>query len=89
MINEYLIPPGFKDEVNFDAYVEHEFKNKIINYFRKNGFDLVKTPLIEFNNKKHNNIFLIETKKKDNQLKIRNDITPQIIRLVSSRLDKR
>ena len=89
MINEYLIPPGFKDEVNFEAYIEHEFKNKIINYFRKNGFDLVKTPLVEFNNKINNNSFLIETKKKEDQLKIRNDITPQIIRLVSSRLSKR
>jgi len=39
--SEYLIPPGFKDNVSFDAYIEHEYKNNIINYFRSNGFDLV------------------------------------------------
>ena len=89
MINEFLIPPGFKDEVNFDAYVEHEYKNKIIDYFRLNGFDLVKTSLIEFSNSENSNQFLIEVKKNENQLRVRNDITPQIIRLVSSRLKNR
>ena len=57
MINEFLIPPGFKDEVTFDAYVEHKYKNKIIDYFKLNGFDLVKTPLIEFKNNKNTNNF--------------------------------
>ena len=86
MINEFLIPPGFKDEVTFNAFVEHEYKSKIIDYFRLNGFDLVKTPLIEFKNNKNTNNLLIEVKKNENQLRIRNDITPQIIRLASSRL---
>ena len=63
MINELLIPPGFKDEVTFDAYVEYEYKRKIIDYFRLNGFDLVKTPLIEFKNNENTNNFLIELKK--------------------------
>ena len=56
MINEFLIPAGFKDVVTFNAYVEHEYKSKIIDYFRLNGFDLVKTPLIEFRNNKNTNI---------------------------------
>ena len=86
MINKYLIPHGFKDEVTFDAYVEDEYKRKIIDYFRLNGFDLVKTPLIEFKNNENTNNFLIELKKNENQLRIRDDITPQIIRLASSRL---
>lgn len=86
MINEFLIPHGFKDEVTFNAYVEYEYKRKIIDYFRLNGFDLVKTPLIEFNKNKNINNFLIQVKKNENQLIIRDDITPQIIRLASSRL---
>ena len=89
MFNNFLIPPGFKDEVTFNAYVEHEYKNKIIEYFKVHGFDLVKTPLIEFKNKQNDNNFLIESKKRQDQLKIRNDITPQIIRIASSRLIKR
>ncbi len=89
MKSEYLVPPGFKDEVKYEAYVEHEFKNKIINFFMSNGFDLVKTPLIEFNDKKNDNNFVIESKKNEDQLRVRNDITPQIIGLVNSRLSKR
>ena len=86
MKNKFLIPAGFKDEVGFNAYVEHEYKNKIVDYFRSNGFFLVKTPLVEFKNNQYNNNFLIESKKNEDQLKIRNDITPQIIRLANSRL---
>jgi len=87
--NKFLIPPGFKDEVKFDAFVEHEYKNKIINYFMSNGFDLVKTPLVEFVDDINTNNFIIESKKNEDQLRIRNDITPQIVRLVNSRLTKR
>ena len=81
MKNKFLIPAGFKDEVGFNAYVEHEYKNKIVDYFRSNGFFLVKTPLVEFKNNQYNNNFLIESKKNEDQLKIRNDIKQQIIRL--------
>ena len=48
MYNKSLIPEGFKDHVDFNTNVEHEYKNKIINIFISNGFDLVKTPLVEF-----------------------------------------
>jgi len=84
--SEFLIPPGFKDHVSFDAYVEHEYKNNIIKFFRSNGFDLVKTPLIDFVDSSNYNNFLIANKKNEESLKIRNDITPQIIRIASSRL---
>jgi len=83
--NKSLIPEGFKDHVDFNTNVEHEFKNKIIDLFISNGFDLVKTPLIEFYEKNSNNCFFIESKKKDRKLFLRDDITPQIIRIVSSR----
>ena len=83
--NKSLIPEGFKDHVDFNANVEHEYKNKIIDFFISNGFDLVKTPLIEFFENNSNNCFFIESKKKERKLFIRDDITPQIIRIVSSR----
>ena len=85
MKNNKLIPEGFKDHVDFNTNVEHEYKNKIIDIFVKNGFDLVKTPLLEFYKKISNNSFLIATKKKEPKLFIRDDITPQIIRIASSR----
>jgi len=87
--SNYLIPPGFKDNVGFDAYVEHEFKNNIINFFRSNGFDLVKTSLIDYSGNNNQNNLLIDIKKNEDSLKIRDDITPQIIRVASSRLLKK
>ena len=85
MQNKSLIPEGFKDHVDFNTNVEHEFKNKIIDIFLTNGFDLVKTPLLEFYQKKNDNVFIIDSKKKEPRLFLRDDITPQIIRIASSR----
>ncbi|MDC6448161.1 ATP phosphoribosyltransferase regulatory subunit [Alphaproteobacteria bacterium] len=85
MDNNSLIPEGFKDHVDFNTNVEHEYKNKIIDYFISNGFDLVKTPLVEFYKKNGNNYFFIESKKNERRLFFRDDITPQIIRIASSR----
>jgi len=86
LVNKFLVPAGFKDSLNFDASIEHKYKNTIINYFRDNGFTLIKTPLIEFSKNLDNNTLSLKTNKKKDQLSIRNDITPQIIRIASSRL---
>ena len=85
MANKLLIPEGFKDHVDFNTNVEHEYKNKIIDIFITNGFDLVKTPLLEFYKNNSSNCFFIDSKKKDPKLFVRDDITPQIIRIASSR----
>ena len=85
MDNNSLIPEGFKDHVDFNTNVEHEYKNKIIDIFISNGFDLVKAPLLEFYQKNSDNVFIIESKKKEPKLFLRDDITPQIIRIASSR----
>lgn len=85
-MNNYLLPQGFRDHVSFDTNVEHEYKNKIIDFFISNGFDLVKAPLIEFLNNENKNCFIVQTKKNEQKLALRDDITPQIIRIASSRL---
>ena len=85
MENKSLIPEGFKDHVDFNTNVEHEYKNKIINIFISNGFDLVKTPLLEFYKKNNDNCFTIKSNRKELELFVRDDITPQIIRIASSR----
>ena len=64
MVNKSLIPEGFKDHVDFSTNVEHEYKNKIINIFISNGFDLVKTPLLEFYKKIAAIVFLLIQKRK-------------------------
>ncbi len=85
MGNKSLIPEGFKDHVDFNTNVEHEYKNKIVDIFITNGFDLVKAPLLEFYKINSDNVFIIESKKKEPRLFLRDDITPQIIRIASSR----
>ncbi len=89
MINKFLVPAGFKDSLNYDASIEHKYKNSIINYFRDNGFTLIKTPLIEYSKNLDSNTLILKTHKKKDQLGIRNDITPQIIRIASSRLSNK
>ena len=89
MVDKFLVPQGFKDSLNYDAFIEHKYKNTIINYFRDNGFTLVKTPLIEYSKNLDSNTLALKSNKKKDQLSIRNDITPQIIRIASSRLAKK
>ena len=89
MVNKFLVPSGFRDSLNFDTYIEHEYKNSIINSFRENGFSLIKTPLIEFSKNLDDNTLSLKNKKKSEMLSIRNDITPQVIRVASSRLAKK
>ena len=87
-MSEYLLPSGFKDEISEKASLEHKYKNKIINLFQLNGYELVKTPLIEYANLKNiNNVFVIKEKKESRDLIIRNDITLQIARLARARLE--
>jgi len=85
-----LIPVGFKDDVTSDVTTEHIFKNKIIDYFCSNGFDLVKTPLIEYFDKDMSkNVFTISVKKNEEKLNIRSDITLQVASLSKTRLSKK
>ena len=81
-----LIPEGFKDDVTSQVATEHKFKNIIVNHFQSNGYDLVKTPLIEYFNPNENyNVFQLLSKKKE-KLIIRDDITLQVARLSQTRL---
>ena len=84
-----LIPEGFKDDVTSQVATEHKFKNIIVNHFQLNGYDLVKTPLLEFYNQNQSqNVFQILTKKEE-KLNIRDDITLQVARLSKTRLSKK
>ena len=85
-----LLPEGFKDEVSNQAATEHKYKNKIIDLFQSYGYELVKTPLIEFQDQINKiNTLKIKVKKDQKNLILRDDITMQIARLSSSRLSKK
>ena len=85
-----IIPEGFKDDVSFQVAAEHRYKNIIIDCFQANGFELVKTPLIEhLNINTDENVFKILVNKKEKKLNIRDDITLQVARLSQTRLLKK
>jgi len=85
-----LLPEGFKDEVSKQAAIEHKYKNKIIDLFQSYGYELVKTPLLEFADQINKiNTLKIKVKKDQKELSLRDDITMQIARLSSSRLSKK
>ena len=85
-MNYNIIPEGFKDDVTSQVATEHKFKNDIVNHFQSNGYDLVKTPLIDFfNQSESQNVFKILSKKGE-KLIIRDDITLQVARLSKTRL---
>tara|TARA_Y100000590_G_scaffold400972_1_gene485523 strand:- start:13417 stop:14541 length:1125 start_codon:yes stop_codon:yes gene_type:complete len=87
-MSNFLLPSGFKDEISKQASIEHKYKNKIIDLFQCNGYELVKPPLIEYASKKNiNNVFKIKEKKEKKDFILRNDITLQIARIANSRFD--
>ena len=85
-----IIPEGFRDDVSSQVAAEHRFKNIIIDCFQSSGFELVKTPLIEYRNiSMDENVFNILVNKKEKKLNIRDDITLQVARLSQTRLSKK
>ena len=85
-----LIPEGFRDDVSDHALTEHKFINEFIDHFQFHGYELVKTPLIEFYDKSFgDNSFAVKVKRNEKKLIIRDDITMQIARLSFARLSKK
>ena len=84
------IPEGFKDNVTSEVATEHKFKNIIVDHFQIYGFQLVKTPLIEYHETDTSkNVFKILENKNSNKLNVRDDITLQVARLSETRLSKK
>lgn len=83
--SNYLLPVGFYDLIGDEAK-NHEKIIKIIKEsFKKEQFDMIKTPLLEFDDKIDDDSFKTTDILSKRFLKIRNDITPQIIRLVKTK----
>lgn len=96
--NSELLPEGFKVLLPNHAEKEEFASRKILDILNKNGYLLVKTPLLEYENTKissssnqklqntnHEPFILMEPSTKK-ILVIRPDITPQIAKLASTKL---
>lgn len=90
--SQKLLPCGFFDLIGDEARVNQEISNRIILNFLVNNYQLVKTPLIEFEQtlsnyqKLNEQSFHVPDISSGKNLVFRNDITVQIARLVNTRL---
>ena len=96
--NNDLLPEGFKVLLPNNAEKEEFLSRKILDILNKNGYLLVKTPLLEYEDNKSNtsnlqleNInhepFILMEPSTKKILVIRPDITPQIAKLASTKLN--
>lgn len=89
-MEKQLLPVGFYDLIFDEAEKNHRNANQAIEAFLKAGYRLVKMPLVEFEDgfvtKNSENPFKLVDVISGKNLVLRNDITPQIARLLASRL---
>jgi ATP phosphoribosyltransferase regulatory subunit len=90
-----LLPNGFYDLLFDEAKKNHDYINQILDGFFARNFNLIKTPLLEFEENFHNDQNYFFDQKQcfhsidsisGKKLILRNDITLQIKRLLTTRL---
>jgi ATP phosphoribosyltransferase regulatory subunit len=89
-----LLPEGLRDVLPPDAAFENEVVEKLTRTFTLNGYDLVKPPLIEFEDtllsgvgsSMGERIFRMLDPASHKTLGVRNDITTQVARIAATRL---
>jgi ATP phosphoribosyltransferase regulatory subunit len=90
MTKQSLLPVGFYDLLFDEAEKNHENINTVLAAFLKGGYRLIKTPLVEFEKSfsacEMKNSFRATDVISGENLIFRNDITPQISRLLNTRL---
>ena len=91
-----LLPTGLRDILPDDAVLEAETVEQIITVFGRNGYERVKTPLIEFEDgllsgagsALTTQTFRLMDPVSQRMMGVRADITPQIARIARTRLSK-
>lgn len=90
MTEKKLLPVGFYDLLFDEAQRNHENVNRVLATFGAAGYRLIKTPLVEFEDNfsaaEMRNSFRTTDVISGKNLIFRNDITPQIARLLATRL---
>ncbi len=89
-----LLPEGFKVLLPEQAHKEESISRSILDLFFHNGYLLVKTPMIEYEDNLsqntlkslHNQSFLLMEPETKKILVLRSDITPQVAKLASTKL---
>ncbi len=85
-----MLPSGFGDLLFEEAREDYYIKNILASHFMKNGFNIIKTPLLEFRDnftpEQVSSSFSTIDVVSGKSLVLRNDITLQIERLLQTRL---
>ncbi|MDX1949435.1 MAG: ATP phosphoribosyltransferase regulatory subunit [Rickettsiales bacterium] len=86
-----LLPSGFYDQISEMAFKELETNLQIIKLFRREGFNFVRPSIMEFEqslDKNHSSEFFKVTDPISGKMMVlRNDITPQIARIIKDRFE--
>jgi ATP phosphoribosyltransferase regulatory subunit len=85
-MSENLLPVGFYDLLFDEAKQNHQNINKALDLFFSFGYQLIKPPLVQFSASLEGGKFLTTDVISGKTLEFRNDITPQIARLLATRL---
>ena len=91
-----LLPAGLRDVLPGDAALEVELVERIVAFFGQNGYERVKTPLIEFEDSLLSGAgvalapqtFRLMDPVSQRMMAVRADITPQIARIARTRLSE-
>jgi ATP phosphoribosyltransferase regulatory subunit len=88
---KYILPIGFYDLLGDEARVNQETIDLLLNSFYAAQYQLIKTPLVEFeesldNGKSDQKAFKMVDNFSGKTLVVRSDITPQIARLMATKL---
>ena len=91
-----LLPAGLRDVLPGDAALEVELVERIVAFFGQNGYERVKTPLIEFEDSLligagvalAPQTFRLMDPVSQRMMAVRADITPQIARIARTRLSE-
>lgn len=92
MQKKYLLPVGFYDLLGDEARVNQETIDKLLKEFYAAKYQLIKTPLIEFEDsfavscQLDNQSFKVTDSLSGKTMVFRSDITPQIARLMATKL---
>ena len=95
-MHKHLLPIGFYDLLNSEAQVNQATINTLMGVFYEEEYQLIKTPLVEFedsfcndvnsNYKINEQVFKVVDDFSGKTMVLRNDITPQIARLMATKL---
>jgi ATP phosphoribosyltransferase regulatory subunit len=88
---KYILPIGFYDLLGDEARVNQEMIDVLLGEFSGKKYQLIKTPLVEFEDSfcgegKIDDCFRMVDNFSGKTLVVRNDITPQIARLMATKL---